>query len=47
MDGAVAMDTTPTNWVGTPPQASGSQEEVQETGWANFNDFNAGFHSVR
>ncbi|XP_038047088.1 serine/threonine-protein phosphatase 6 regulatory subunit 3-like isoform X2 [Patiria miniata] len=46
MDGAVAMDTTPTSWPDSPPRAAPSQPEEPETGWANFNDFNAGFSSA-
>ncbi|XP_072017770.1 serine/threonine-protein phosphatase 6 regulatory subunit 3-A-like isoform X3 [Amphiura filiformis] len=39
MDSAVAMDTTPTAWEQQP--VSSSAEE--DTGWANFSDFNSGF----
>ncbi|XP_022101948.1 serine/threonine-protein phosphatase 6 regulatory subunit 3-like isoform X2 [Acanthaster planci] len=45
MDGSVAMDTTPTTWPDSPPQARSSQAGEPETGWANFDDFNAGFNS--
>ncbi|XP_071792089.1 serine/threonine-protein phosphatase 6 regulatory subunit 3-like isoform X2 [Asterias amurensis] len=46
MDGSVAMDTTPTAWAESSPQAGSTQDEESETGWANFSDFNAGFNAV-
>ncbi|XP_072164933.1 serine/threonine-protein phosphatase 6 regulatory subunit 3-like isoform X1 [Diadema setosum] len=38
MDSAVAMDTTPSSWT----QATSSTGE-EDTGWANFSEFNANF----